>query len=127
GGPIGEGETASFDVVVVGPTGVAQARNDLRYELLKTEPRYQWYRRDGSWDFEPVKTTRRVADGQFNVTADTPARITMPVQWGRYRLEVSGNDRNGPVTSMGFDAGFYPAASSDTANVLEVSLAKPGY
>src|SRR5262249_37813810 len=73
GRSLGEGENASFDVVVVGPNGVAQARNGLRYELLKIETRYQWYRRDGSWDFEPVKTTRR---GAGRRTASSPPRPT---------------------------------------------------
>ena len=49
------------------------------------------------WDFEPVKTTRRVADGRIDVAADRPARISVPVQWGRYRLEVSTGDRSGPL------------------------------
>ena len=46
------------------PTARTLARSGLRYELLKVDTKYQWYRRDGAWDFEPVKTTRRVADGQ---------------------------------------------------------------
>ncbi len=38
-----------------------RARNNLRYELLKVESRYQWYRRDGSWNYEPIK--RPIARG----------------------------------------------------------------
>ncbi len=74
-----------------------------------------------------MKTTKRVADGQIDVAADTPARISMPVQWGRYRLEVSTGDRNGPVTSIGFDAGWYAEASADTPDLLEIALDKPEY
>ena len=59
------------DIVVVGPDGTAQSRRGLRYELLKVETRYQWYRRENAWDIEPVRLTRRVADGQVNVTAGT--------------------------------------------------------
>src|SRR5262249_53313247 len=91
----------------------------------KIESRYQWYRRDGTWDFEPIKLTRRVADGTINVAADTPARISVPVQWGRYRLEVTGSD--GTLTSVGFDAGFYAEASADTPDLLEMALDKPEY
>src|SRR5262249_55767027 len=91
------------------------------------ETKYQWYRRDGVWDFEPVKTTRRVADGQVDVAADRPARISVPVQWGRYRLEVATSDRNGPLTSVGFDAGWYAEASADTPDLLEIALDKPEY
>ncbi|HEY4746147.1 MAG TPA: alpha-2-macroglobulin family protein, partial [Steroidobacteraceae bacterium] len=123
----GEGENATFDVVVASPEGTQIARSGLRYELLKVETKYQWYRRDGIWDFEPVKSTKRVADGALNVAADKPARISVPVQWGRYRLEVSTSDRNGPVTSISFDAGWYADASADTPDLLEIALDKPEY
>jgi alpha-2-macroglobulin len=127
GRSLGEGDSATFDVVFVSPDGTSLARNGLRYELLKVETKYQWYRRDGTWDFEPVKTTKRVADGQIDVAADRPARISVPVGWGRYRLEVSTADRNGPLTSVGFDAGWYAEASADTPDQLEIALDKPEY
>jgi alpha-2-macroglobulin len=127
GRSLGEGENATFDVVFAAPDGASLARNGLRYELLKVDTKYQWYRRDGAWDFEPVKTTRRVADGRIDVAADRPARISVPVQWGRYRLEVSTGDRSGPLTSVGFDAGWYAEASADTPDLLEIALDKPEY
>ena len=127
GRSLGEGENAAFEVVVAAPDGTSVARRGLRYELLKVETRYQYYRRDGSWQFEPVKTTKRVADGQFDVAADRPARISLPLQWGRYRLEVTTPDRNGPATSVAFDAGWYAEASADTPDLLEVALDKPEY
>jgi uncharacterized protein YfaS (alpha-2-macroglobulin family) len=127
GRSLGEGEHATFDIVVVAADGTTLARNNLRYELLKVETRYQWYRRDNTLDFEPVKMTRRIADGQLNVAADQPARLSLPVQWGRYRLEISTGERDGPVTSIGFDAGFYADASADTPDLLEVALDKPEY
>jgi alpha-2-macroglobulin len=127
GRSLGEGENATFDVVMASPEGTQIARSGLRYELLKVETKYQWYRRDGIWDFEPVKSTKRVADGALDVAADKPARISVPVQWGRYRLEVSTNDRNGPVTSISFDAGWYADASADTPDLLEIALDKPEY
>jgi uncharacterized protein YfaS (alpha-2-macroglobulin family) len=127
GRSLGDGEQANFDVIVAAPNGTPLARTGMRYELLRVETRYQWYRRDNSWDFEPVKTTKRVADGDFNVAADAPARLSLPVQWGRYRLEVSSGDRSGPVTSIAFDAGFYADASADTPDLLEIALDKPEY
>jgi uncharacterized protein YfaS (alpha-2-macroglobulin family) len=127
GRSLGDGETATFDVALVSPDGKALAANGLRYELLKVEQRYQWYRRDGRWDYEPIKLTRRVADGRIDVAADKPGRIAAPVQWGRYRLEVSSADSNGPATSVTFDAGWYTEASADTPDMLEIALDKPEY
>jgi len=127
GRSLGEGEAATFDVVFVSPDGASLARNGLRYELLKVETKYQWYRREGIWNFEPVKATKRIADGQIDVAADKPARISLPVQWGRYRLEVSTGDSSGPLTSVGFDAGWYAEASAETPDLLEIALDKPEY
>jgi uncharacterized protein YfaS (alpha-2-macroglobulin family) len=127
GRSLGDGEQANFDVVVVAPDGTALARSGLRYELLRVETRYQWYRRDNSWDFEPVKLTRRVADGELSVVAGKSARLSLPVQWGRYRLEISSGERNGPVTSVAFDAGWYTEATADTPDMLEIALDKPEY
>jgi alpha-2-macroglobulin len=124
---LGDGETAAFDVVVTAPDGKAVAQEGLHYELLKVETRYQWYRQNGTWDYEPVKSTTRVADGTVDSSADKPGRIAVPVSWGRYRLEVSAGAFNGPVTSVVFDAGWYADASADTPDMLEIALDKPDY
>ena len=123
----GEGETANFDVIVAAPDGKLQSRSGLRYELLKIERRYQWYRQEGRWEYEPVQSTQRVADGRLDVAADKPGRIAAPVTWGRYRLQVATDDPNGPTTSVQFDAGWYADASADTPDVLEIGLDKAEY
>src|SRR5262249_15711615 len=127
GRSLGENDNATFDVVFVNPDGKALARQSLRYELLKIESKYQWYQRDGSCNWESIKSTRRVADGPIDVAADKPARITAPVTWGRYRLEVSTGDTGGAMTTFSFDAGFYAEASADTPDLLELALDRPGY
>jgi uncharacterized protein YfaS (alpha-2-macroglobulin family) len=127
GRSLGEHDNAAFDVVVVSPDGRTLAQAGARYELLKIETRYQYYRREGNWEYEPIKSTRRVADGAFDIGPGAPARLSAPVEWGRYRLEISIGDRNGPMTSVDFDAGFYAQASADTPDLLELALDKPEY
>jgi uncharacterized protein YfaS (alpha-2-macroglobulin family) len=127
GRSLADGANADFDVVMVAPDGTKLARKDLRYELLKVVTSFQWYRQNGQWQFEPVKRTERVADGKIDVAADKPARLSLPVKWGRYRLEVSTSEPNGAITSLSFDAGFYAAASADTPDLLEVALDKTDY
>ncbi len=39
---------------------------------------YQWYKQDGHWDFEEVKSSRRVAEGTIDLTADAAARSPRP-------------------------------------------------
>src|SRR5262249_22734163 len=84
-------------------------------------------RQDGSWQYEPIKSTKRVADGDVDTDADKPGRISMPVEWGRYRLEVSTGEPDGPLTSVSFTAGWYAEATADTPDMLEIALDKPEY
>jgi uncharacterized protein YfaS (alpha-2-macroglobulin family) len=124
---VAEGDQAAFDVAFVSPEGKSLARDGLRYELLKIESRYQWYRQNSSWEFEPVKSTQRVADGDLTVAADRPARITLAPQPGRYRLDVKSTEADGPLTSVQFDVGWYSDGNADTPDLLETSIDKPEY
>jgi len=127
GRSLADGANAEFDVVMATPDGNTLAKPGLRYDLLRVETSYQWYRQNGQWEYEPVKRTERVANGTIDASADKPARLSLPVKWGRYRLEVSTGEPSGAITSVGFDAGFYADASADTPDLLEVALDKPDY
>ena len=127
GRSLGDGAAAAFDIAAVAPDGTAVALRGLHYELLRIDTRYQFYRRDGRWNYEPVKTTKRVADGTLDTAPDKPGHLSLPVTFGRYRLEISSNDPNGPVSSASFDAGYYVEANADTPDMLEVALDKPEY
>ncbi len=127
GRSLGDGTNADFDVVMAAPDGKTLAESGLHYDLLRVETSYQWYRQNGQWEYEPVKRTERVGNGTVDVTADKPARISLPVKWGRYRLEVSSGAPNGAITSLTFDAGFYAEANADTPDLLEVALDKSDY
>jgi uncharacterized protein YfaS (alpha-2-macroglobulin family) len=124
---VAEGDKAEFDVAFVSADGKTLARSGLRYELLKLESRYQWYRQNSYWDYEPVKSTTRVADGDLDIAADKPSRLTFNPKPGRYRLDVKSADANGPITSVQFDVGWYSDGSSDTPDLLETSIDKPQY
>jgi len=124
---VAEGDKAEFDVVFVAPDGKTLARDGLRYELLKLESRYQWYRQNSYWEYEPVKSTTRVADGDLAIAVDKPSRIALAPQPGRYRLDVKSTDVDGPITSVQFDVGWYSDGSADTPDLLETSVDKPEY
>ena len=124
GRSLADGANADFDVVVAAPDGKTLGQKALHYALLRVETSYQWYRHNSNWEFEPIKRTESVDNGTVDVSADKPARISLPVKWGRYRLEVSTPGQNGLLTSVTFDAGFYAESSSDTPDLLEVALDK---
>jgi uncharacterized protein YfaS (alpha-2-macroglobulin family) len=124
---VGEGDPATFDVVFVSQEGKALPRQGLRYELLKLESRYQWYRQGSSWEYEPVKSTKRVADGDIAIAADKPGRIQLNPQPGRYRLDVKEANADGALTSISFNVGWYSEGSADSPDLLETSIDKAEY
>lgn len=126
GGAIPEGSVASFKVIAVSPEGERQDLTNLDWSLVKVERNYQWYRSNNSWSYEPVTFTTKVADGKVDARAAQEGSLSMPVDWGRYRLEVSSP--TGPVSSVEFDAGWYVSATStETPDGLEVALDKAAY
>jgi alpha-2-macroglobulin len=127
GRSLGDGATASFDVAVVAPNGTPIAQSGLHYELLRIDTHYQFYKRDGQWHFEPVKTTKRVADGMIDTASDKPGRIALPVSFGRYQLNVATSNPNGATSSVTFDSGWYVDASADTPDMLQTALDKSEY
>jgi alpha-2-macroglobulin len=127
GKSLNDQDAASFDVIMVAPDGKPIGKTGLHWQLLRVDSKYQWYRHEGYWQFEPIKVTRRVADGAIDVAPDKPGHIGVPVTWGRYRLEVSSADPQGPETTVGFDSGWYAESSADTPDLLEIALDKPEY
>ncbi len=127
GRSLADGANADFDIAMVSPEGAMIDGKGLKYELLKVETSYQWYRQNGQWNFEPIKRTTRVANGVLDATNGKPSRLSLPVNWARYRLEVSEPATNGAITWLTFDAGFYAEANADTPDLLELALDKPGY
>lgn len=126
-GDLAENSVGNFTVIVVDADGRKQPIQGLPWKLIKVERDYQWYRDGSSWRFEPVTRTSQIANGTVNVTADG-GRISVPVNWGRYRLEIEATEVGGPVSSVEFDAGwFVTATSTETPDALEIALDKPSY
>jgi alpha-2-macroglobulin len=130
-GPLPEGAEATFDLVLVGPDGAALP-GELRWQVDQVVTRYQWFSQWGRWNWEPVSERRRVADGVATV-ASGPARIAVPVTWGRHELRVTyeGPARQGAApqgatyasASVDFAAGWYAAATTrETPELLSLSL-----
>jgi uncharacterized protein YfaS (alpha-2-macroglobulin family) len=124
GGQIGEGEMARFELVLLGADGRPIEPQGLKWELLRLDQRWQWYSRDGSWNYEPVVNARRVAAGTAEASG-TVARIEARVDWGRYRLEVASAD--GTLSSLIFNGGYWADEAADSPEILDVALDKPAY
>jgi hypothetical protein len=128
GDEVPQGGTAVFKVISVAADGSRQAASALQWSLVKVERDYQWYRSNNSWNYEAVDYTTSVTNGIVDVPADGDAKISLPVDWGRYRLEIETADPDGPTSSVEFDAGWYVASTStETPDALEIALDKDHY
>jgi uncharacterized protein YfaS (alpha-2-macroglobulin family) len=122
-----EGAAASFDVIAVGTDGTRLARKGVTWSLYKVSNDYQWYRADGRWSYERVKSSKRVATGTVDLAATAPAKISAVVGLGDYRLDVASATAGDLPTSVSFESGWSGTASADTPDLLEVGLDRQAY
>lgn len=126
-GALGEGGTATFDVVTVDSAGARSAKAGLRWSLYRLDNEYQWYKDGEHWAYERVKSTQRIADGTLSTLADAPAAITAPLRFGEHRLEVSSDNPALPPTSLTFDVGWSSDDAAPTPDELDVRLDRKDY
>ncbi|SDN01333.1 hypothetical protein SAMN05216360_10570 [Methylobacterium phyllostachyos] len=124
---LSDGGSAAFDVVLAAPEGALLAQPGVSWTLSRIDVSYQWYRADGRWSFEPVKTARRVASGTVDLKATGPSRIEAPVGLGRYRLEVAAPSSPEAAASLGFDVGWGGSQTAEAPDLLDLTLDKPAY
>ncbi|MCE1237378.1 MAG: alpha-2-macroglobulin family protein [Hyphomicrobiales bacterium] len=124
-GALAAGSQAEFDLVSATPEGVRREVKGLKWELLAEDRRWQWFNSEGRWQSQVIKTHRRVADGSIDLSTGDPTRLSVPVDWGAYRLELRGED--GAHTSLGFSVGWAGADKADSPDVLDVALDKTAY
>jgi len=126
-GDVAENSTASFNIIGITAEGQKQDMKGLRWKFYNLEREYQWYRDGTAWKYEPAYNARQVADGVIDAGTDG-GKISVPVGWGRYRLEVESPDADGPTSSFEFDAGwFVETTSTETPDGLEIALDKDSY
>lgn len=121
------GGKADFALLAAQADGTRRALQGVKWELYEVSTRWQWFNSEGKWDYEAIRTSRRVADGRLDIATAEPARLSVPVDWGSYRLEVKIGDDRRPVTSVNFAVGWAGAEKAGTPDVLEVSLDKRDY
>lgn len=126
-GDLGNGQTANFEVIMATGDGKRLARPGVKWVLSKVRRNYQWFFQDGRWNYEGVKTTRRVADGEIAVAEAAGAKIAAPVEWGNYRLDVTSDGNEAAETSVSFSVGYESDKTADTPDVLDVALDKAAY
>ncbi|MGZ9809070.1 alpha-2-macroglobulin family protein [Pseudoroseicyclus sp. H15] len=123
---IDEGSTPRFSLIGLSPD-LSPAPMDVQWTVNRIETRYQWYRLNGSWNWEPVTTRQRIAQGEATLGAE-PVEVSAQVDWGEYEIIVERPGGAYVASSMSFYAGWYvPDGAADTPDVLDASLDAPSY
>jgi uncharacterized protein YfaS (alpha-2-macroglobulin family) len=127
GGHSGDAGTNAFDVIVLDADGKPIEAKGLEWQLSKLETSFQWFNRDGRWDYETVTYARKAGSGTVDVTAAKPARIEAATDYGRYRLEVTAPGATAAPASMSFYSGWYVSEGAETPDILDIALDKASY
>ncbi|WP_082652362.1 alpha-2-macroglobulin family protein [Aureimonas sp. AU12] len=127
-GALGQGGEAGFELLAIGADGARIALNSAQWVLNHVTTDYQWYSANGRWNYEPTRRVARVASGTADLTADAPARLSLPVDWGGYELVLTDPTGAALPVSIAFDAGWSVSARSmETPDILKIALDKPRY
>lgn len=128
---VGEGEDARFEMLVLGPDNRPIDGRRIKWELSRLDQRWQWYSRDGQWNWEAITSARRIANGIAEVKDGKPAPLSTKVDWGRYRLDLTETTPDGKptgqATSLIFNAGWHATESAESPEVLDIALDKATY
>ncbi|UWQ95838.1 alpha-2-macroglobulin family protein [Rhodobacteraceae bacterium M385] len=121
-GGLPQGVEAPFHLITTGADPMA-----VRWTLNRVERRYQWYRQNGNWTWEPITTRQQIAIGNATLSAE-PTALSLPVEWGEFELRIESDEGGFALSSVSFTAGWYGASDgTDTPDALEVSLDAEAY
>ncbi len=126
GESVGEGATASFQVIALDRGGNEVPVDDVDYSVYREDYDYIWYREWGEWKARWVVRDTLVDQGTVFLTPGQPGEIDYRPDWGQYRLEVSA--AQGEIaSSVRFSGGWWRDPSADTPDDVEVALDKSSY
>ncbi|PHM38283.1 alpha-2-macroglobulin family protein [Xenorhabdus innexi] len=123
---------AEFEVVYADAEGKKYATNDLRARLIYERRDYYWrWSGSGGWDSGYDQKDLVMADEAVQITENGTAKISFPVEWGSYRIEIV-DQKNQLVSSLNFWAGYSWQDNTEGTGAVrpdqvKLSLDKPAY
>lgn len=104
---VDEGSNVEFEVVLANYQGDKLAAKNLKARLIHERRDYYWYySEDNGWNSNFNQKDLVMDEQTINITKGTTAKLTYPVEWGYYRLEIE-NPVTGLITSQQFRAGYW--------------------
>ena len=125
-----EGAMVSFEVVRVNEAGQLLAASELPVRLFHEDRHYYWRYEDGrGWSDGFTETEELVHSAPLALRADQRGKVTVPVNYGRYRLEIS-DQASGQTMKYRFYAGWSAKTAEDQGmrpDKVKLDFDKPAY
>ncbi|WP_354690078.1 alpha-2-macroglobulin [Phytobacter sp. RSE-02] len=128
---VDENGNAGFDIVYADAQGVKKAVSGLQVRLIRERRDYYWnWSESEGWQSQFDQKDLVENEQTLDLAADETGKITVPVEWGSYRLEVKAPDES--VSSVRFWAGYSWQDNSDGTGAarpdrVTMKLDKPAY
>ncbi len=120
--PLFTGKNASdnsnveFEVIKVNPEGRRLAASNLEVKLIREDRNYHWEHTDQrGWHYEFTQDEYPVVVQNLNINANNKAKVSVPVEWGSYRLEITDPDTQRKLSHR-FSAGYGWEQKQQSAN-----------
>lgn len=102
---VAENSLAEFDVVYANPQGEKLAASDLDVRLIHERRDYYWSFSDSEgWQSRFDQKDLQEEQQRITIAAGGSQKVSFPVEWGTYRLEVHAGDNI--ISSVRFQAGY---------------------
>ena len=116
----GDASPVNMDLIAVDAFGRRVATQGVGWTLISENWNYDWFQKDGQWQWRRSSRDAVIARGAVNVGAGPAARLTRRLGWGDYRLELTG--AGGAKSIVRFSAGWGgPAKDLEAPDVVRVS------
>ncbi len=128
---VDEDSQAGFDIVYANAQGERKAVEGLQVRLIRERRDYYWnWSEDEGWKSQFDQKDLVEGEESLNLKADETGKVSFPVEWGAYRLEVKGP--NDTLSSVRFWAGYSWQDNSDGSGAarpdrVTMKLDKPSY
>ena len=120
-----------FEFLVANREGKKLAADDLKVRLIRERRDYYWnYSQGDGWSYAYNEKFLTQVEETVSVKADATAKLSFPVEWGPYRVEVE-DPQTGLVSSQRFWAGYRAQDNAEGGAVrpdqVKLALDKPSY
>ncbi len=122
---------AEFELLLADPQGHKLASNGLKVRLIRERRDYYWnFSESDGWSYHYNEKYLNLTEETVKVAKGGTAKISFPVEWGPYRVEVE-DPETGLLSSLRFWAGYSWQDNAEGGAVrpdqVKLALDKPAY